>query len=148
VLGQCISEISDESKKKYTCGVERGVLDSPEVFLVLVKTGRKSCFHLAVTGTNADIENAKMVCAQAVLCRTEEHDPAVYFAVYDTRAYVVYFCRFIPSQQELEDVSSYSMRKEANQVGQWLKTYIVVNASVRSLAKRATQLVDAVCVNS
>lgn len=138
MLVQCIAEITNESKKSYTCGVEKGVLDSPEVFLVLVKTGRKSCFHLAVTGTNRDIENAKMVCAQAVLCRTEEHDPAVYFAVYDTRAYVVYFCRFIPSQQELEDISSYSMRKEANQVAQWLKTYIVSNTSVRSSGMRAT----------
>jgi hypothetical protein len=129
---KCISEISIESEKSFTSGIEKGVLEDPEVLLVLIKNGRRSCFHLAVTGTNTDIENARMVCAQAILSRTRQHDPALYFAVYDTWAHVVHFCLFIPSREELEDVACYSMHKEADQVGQYLKKYIVWNAGVLS----------------
>lgn len=87
---------------------------------------------MAATGTNIDIENAKMVCAQAILSRTREHVPTLYFAVYDSLAHIVYFCLFSPSRQDFEDVSRYSMRKEGNEVALWLKTYVVSNAEALS----------------
>ncbi|KAF2993359.1 hypothetical protein E8E13_001708 [Curvularia kusanoi] len=122
----------NKSKEIYTVIVEKGALDDPEVFLVLIKNERKSCLHIAATGTNTDIENAKAVCAQAIFSRTREHDPALYFAVYDDHAQNVYFFLFFPSPQEFEDVSQYSMRKDAAQVAEWLKTYTVSNAEVLS----------------
>jgi hypothetical protein len=60
---RCISEMSNESKHKYAIGIENAALDNPEVIIMIVKNGCKSCFYMGVTGTNADIENAKMVCA-------------------------------------------------------------------------------------
>jgi malonyl CoA-acyl carrier protein transacylase len=91
---------------------------------------RKSCFHMAITGTNADIENAKEVCAQAVLYRSAEDNPDLYYSVYDSRTQKVFFCLCDPAKQEMEDVSCYSMQGEADKVSEWLKTCIVSNAEV------------------
>jgi malonyl CoA-acyl carrier protein transacylase len=89
-----------------------------------------SCFHMAITGTNTDIENAKAVCSQAVLYRSTEDDPDLYYSVYDSRTQKVFFCLCDPAKQEFEDVSCYSMQGEADKVTEWLKTYIVSNAEV------------------
>jgi malonyl CoA-acyl carrier protein transacylase len=89
-----------------------------------------SCFHMAITGTNTDIENAKAVCSQAVLYRSTEDDPDLYCSVYDNRTQKVFFCLCDPAKQEFEDASCYSMQGEADKVIEWLKTYIVSNAEV------------------
>jgi hypothetical protein len=91
---------------------------------------RKSCFHMAITGTNTDIKNAKEVCSQAVLERSTEDDPDLYYSVYDSRTQKVFFCLCDPAKQEFKDVSCYSMQEEADKVSERLKTYIVSNAEV------------------
>jgi hypothetical protein len=91
---------------------------------------RKSCFHMAITGTDTNIENAKEVCAQAVLYRSAEDDPELYYSVYDSRTEKVFFCLCDPAKKGFEDVSCYSMQGEADKVSEWLKTYIVLNAVV------------------
>jgi hypothetical protein len=88
----------------------------------------KSCFHMAITGTYTDIETTKAVCAQAVLYRSAEDDPDLYYSVYDSRTQKVFFCLCNPAKQEFEDVSCYSMQGEADKVTEWLNTYIVSNA--------------------
>jgi hypothetical protein len=77
---------------------------------------RKCCFHMAITSTNTDIENAREVCAQAVLYKSAEDDPDLYYSVYDSRTQKVFFCLCTPAKQEFEDVSYYSMQGEADKV--------------------------------
>lgn len=97
---------------------------------MVIGNENNSCFHMAVTDTNTDIENAKAVCSQAVLYRSTGDDPDLYHAVYDSLMQMVSFCRCSPSREDLEDVSCYSIQREAGKVAQWLKTYIVSNAKV------------------
>ncbi|KAH8710283.1 hypothetical protein GQ44DRAFT_434805 [Phaeosphaeriaceae sp. PMI808] len=116
----------------YTTCIEESDQNDPEVLVIVVKNDHKICFHIAVTCSNTDIENAKAVCSQAVLYRTMENDPEVYFSVYDSRNQVVFFCLCDPSKQEFEDVSYYSVQVEAGKIAEWLKTYIVSNMEVLS----------------
>lgn len=102
---------------------------------MVVVNERNSCFHTAIAGTtgskhNTDIENAKAVCAQAVLYRSAEDDTNLYYSVYDSGTQEVFFCLCDPAKQEFEDVSCHSMQEEADKVSEWLKTYIVLNAEV------------------
>jgi hypothetical protein len=106
-------------------------VDDPEVDIVLIKNGRKSCFHVAVLWSN-DLENAKVVCAQEVLYRTKEDDPDVYFAVYDVCEQMVSFCLCRPSSQEIKDTSQHSVRNEHEKVAERLRTYVASNAEVLS----------------
>lgn len=97
---------------------------------MVVKNERKSCFHMAITYANTDLENAKAVCSQAILYSSTEDDPKLYYAIHDSHAQMVYFCLCDPSQQVFGDVSHYSMQGEADKVAEWLKTYIISNAEV------------------
>lgn len=92
---------------------------------------------MAATWTNTDLENAKAVCSQAILYRTKEDDVSLYFAVYDSRTHMVYFCLCDPSQQTFEDVSHYTMQSEVAQIAKWLKTYIQSNSEVLCLRKES-----------
>jgi hypothetical protein len=65
---------------------------------------------------------------QAILYRSSEDDPDLYYSVYDSLTQMVYYCLCSPSTQEFEDVSCNSMQGEADQVAEWLKAYIAVNA--------------------
>jgi hypothetical protein len=94
---------------------------------MVVENESHSCFHIAITGTNTDIENAKAVCSQAILDRSSEDDPDLYCSVYDTLTQTVFHCLCSPSTQEFEDVSCNSMQGEADQVAEWLKAFIVMN---------------------
>lgn len=106
--------------------------DNPDVLILLIENGHHTCFHIAVPWGNNDIENAKAVCSQAVLYRTTQDDADVYFAVFDVRLQVVYFCLCSPSQQEFEDVARHSMQREAGRAIEKLNTYIVSNTNVLS----------------
>jgi hypothetical protein len=97
---------------------------------MVVENESDTCFHMAITGINADIDNAKAVCSQAVLYRSSEDDPDLYSSVYDSLTQMVFFCLCSPSKQEVEDMACYSMHREASKVAKWLKTYIVSNAEV------------------
>jgi hypothetical protein len=79
---------------------------------------------------NADIENAKAVCAQAILHRSTDKDPILYYAVYHSRTQRVFVCLCDPSKQTFEEVEDYSMDRGANQVANRLKEYIGSNAVV------------------
>jgi hypothetical protein len=85
---------------------------------------------MAITGTNTNTENAKEVCAHAVLYRSAEDDPDLYYSVYDSRTQKVFFCLCDPAKKRFEDVSCYSMQGEADKVSERLKTYMVSNAEV------------------
>lgn len=115
----------------YTVTIDSTEVDGPEVDIVLIKNGRKSCFHVAVLWRN-DIENAKVVCAQEVLYRTKADDPDVYFAVYDVREQMVSFCLCSPSSQGIKDTSQHSMRREHEKVAERLRAYVTSNAEVLS----------------
>ncbi|KAH7068576.1 hypothetical protein FB567DRAFT_555441 [Paraphoma chrysanthemicola] len=84
--------------------------DDPVIVMVMMNESN-SCFHMAITGTNTDIENAKAICAQAVLYRSAEDDPELHFSVYDSRTQKIFFCLCVPVKQEFEDV-----------IGDWLYT--------------------------
>jgi hypothetical protein len=106
--------------------------DNPDVLIVLIKHGHRTCFHIAVLYGNDDIDNTKAVCCQAVLHRTTQGDADVYFAVFDIGLQMVHFCLCSPSQQEFEDVSRHAMEQEAERIVERLKTYITSNADVLS----------------
>jgi malonyl CoA-acyl carrier protein transacylase len=130
LVAQCILELSQETGQRYTTLIEEPEQDDPEVIVMVVENESNTCFHMAITGINADIDNAKAVCSQAVLYRSSEDDPDLYYSVYDSLTQMVFFCLCNPSKQEFEDMTCYSMHREANKVAQWLKTYIVSNAEV------------------
>jgi hypothetical protein len=127
---QCISELLDIDKQRYSVCVEQAEQDEPEIVITLVQNEHNICFHMAVTQTNTEIEYAKAVCSQAVLCRTKEDDPSLYFAVYDSRTRMVYFCLCDPFEQTFEDVSHHSMQSEANLIAKRVQIYIDSNATV------------------
>ncbi|KAH7061855.1 hypothetical protein BKA63DRAFT_198289 [Paraphoma chrysanthemicola] len=110
--------------------MEESEQDDAEVIVVVIKNERNACFHIAITDTNADIENAKAVCSQAILYRSTEDDPDLYYSVYNAFTHMVFFCLCSPSLHEFADVSHYSMHGEADKVSEWFKTYIVANAEV------------------
>jgi len=100
------------------------------VVITLILKGRSSCFHMAATWTNPDIEHAKAVCSQAILQRTDDRGANLYLAVHDSYTDRVHFCLCDPSQQTFEDVSQYSTRKEPKSIVNWLKIYVQSNAEV------------------
>jgi hypothetical protein len=127
---QCISELPDDERQRYTLGIERAEQRDPEVIITLILKDGSSCFHMAMTWTDPDIEYAKAVCAQAVLDRTDDDDACLYFAVYDSLKDTVYFCLCDPSKKTLEDVSRYSIRSHQREILNCLKEYVPSNAEV------------------
>lgn len=130
LMAQCVLELSHETGRHYNMYMETPEQDDPEVTVIVVENESKSCFHVAITCTNTDIENAKAICSQAVLHRSTGDDPDLYHAVYDSLTQLVFFCLCSPSKEDHEDVSYYSMHSEASKIARWLKTYIVSNAEV------------------
>jgi hypothetical protein len=144
--------------------IEESEQEDPEVVVMFIKKGPKSCFHIAITCTNTDITctntdiactntditctntdivNADAVCSQAILCGSTEDGPSVYYAVYDSRTQMVFFSLCHPSQQESENVSHHSMQREETEVAELLKRYIVSNALV--LYRRERETIRAWC---
>jgi hypothetical protein len=104
--------------------------DKSEVFIVLIQKERNSCFHIAIAQSNADTDDAKAICSQAILYCTKADELSLDFAVYDSRTQMIYFCLCDPFQQTFEDVSHYSMQSAAEVVAERLKVYIDLNAVV------------------
>ena len=127
---RCVFELSDNDKQRYTVCVESSEQKDPEVAITLIQKGCTSCFHMAATWANPDIEHAKAVCSQAILERTDERDANLFFAVHDSYTDTVHFCLCDPSQQTFEDVSQYSIRNEAKSIVKCLKIYVQSNAEV------------------
>jgi malonyl CoA-acyl carrier protein transacylase len=130
LVAQCVLELSRGTEQSYTTHTEETEHDEPEVVVMVIENESNSCFHMAITGTTTDVENAKAVCCQAILYRSSEDDPDLYYCVYDRVTRMVFFCLCSPSKQELEDMSCYSIQREADKVAECLKTYIVSNAEV------------------
>jgi hypothetical protein len=130
LIAQCVLELRHETEQHYASYIEEPDQDSQEVIIMVVKNENSSCFHMAITGTNTDIENAKAVCSQAVLYRSTDGDPDLYYAVVDSVPQTVSSCLCSPSKQEYEDLTCLSMHREAGKVAQRLKTYIISNAEV------------------
>jgi hypothetical protein len=94
---------------------------------MVVKNDSSTCLHVAITGTNTDLENANDVCCQAILYRSTEDDPDLHYSVYDSLTQTLYFRLFSPSGQVSENVSYHPMREE-DEIAEWLKICIVLNA--------------------
>jgi hypothetical protein len=80
------------------------------------------CFHVAIICNNTDIENVKAVCSQAVLHRSTDNDPLLFFAVYDGRTQMVYFCLLDPKLGTFEDVAQFQMLRQETHVAARLQT--------------------------
>lgn len=132
------AEGPNNTKQDYAIYVEGPEEVSPELTVAHIKYKDYACFHMAFRGTNRDIENAIQVYAQALLYRTTEKDPVLYYAVIDSGTHIVYLCtcdplkgeynvvrqqRFI--QKESQTVESQTVE---SQMAEELKTYIVSNA--------------------
>ena len=83
---------------------------------MVIQNARHSCFHIATTWTNTDLENAKAVCSQTILYRSSEGDASLYFAVCDSRTQIVLFCLYNTLVETIKDVPSYFMQSEAGQI--------------------------------
>lgn len=130
LVARCVLELSRETEQRYAIYTDELEQDEPEVIVIVVTNESNSCFHMAITGSNTDLENAKAVCSQAILYRSSKDDPDLYCFVYDGLTQTVSFCLCSSSKQEFEDMSCYSMQRERDRVAEWLKTYIVSNAEV------------------
>jgi hypothetical protein len=128
-VARYVLEISRETKERYTTYTEEPEQEDLEVIVMVVGNESNSCFHMAITGTNTDIENAKAVCSQNILYKSKEDDPDLYYSVYASLTQTV-FCLCSPSKQEFEDVSCYAMQRDTDKVAECLKTYIFSNAEV------------------
>jgi hypothetical protein len=80
---------------------------------MITENKSNSCFHIAIMGTNTEIENAKAVCSRAILYWSTEDDPDLYYSVYDSRTQIVFFCLCSPCKRGFEDVSCYSMQEKS-----------------------------------
>ena len=116
LIAQCVLDLSRETKQRYTTHIEESEQEVSEVIVIVIGNENNNCFHMAIADTNTDIENAKVVCSQAVLYRSTGDDPDLYHAVYDSLMQMVSFCRCSPSREDLEDVSCYSIQREAGKV--------------------------------
>lgn len=132
LIERCILDLTSGDGQAYTIHWDGADGEDPDDVIVLIKYGHRTCFHIAATCGNNDIEDAKAVCCQAVLYRTTQGDADVYFAVLDIGSQVVHFCLCSPSQQEFEDVSQHAVEQEAERIVERMKTYIVSNADVLS----------------
>jgi hypothetical protein len=96
--------------------------------VVTISDVRKICFHTA--WTNGNIQDAKVICAQAVLYRSTPQHPHLYYAVYDSRTHTGHFCLFDPKEQEYTDVAIYSLENERERMLAALETYVTSNTQV------------------
>jgi hypothetical protein len=136
---RCVLELSSESEGCYNTYLEESEHEDAEIIIIVIGNERNSCFHMAITSSNTNIENAKAVCCQAVLYRSTEDDCNLYYAVHDSHTQRVFFCLCNPLHQEFEDVSCYSMQGETDKIVYWLKTYTTSNAEVLRRPKGITK---------
>lgn len=120
---QCVLELAHQDEQCYTVCIEDKHQNNPKVVITVILKGHTSCYHIAETCANTDLENAKAVCSQAILYRTSKGDASLHFAVCDNHTRTVYFCLCDPSRLTFEDVSHYSLPGEAEQIAEWLRAY-------------------------
>jgi hypothetical protein len=116
LVAQCILKLSHKTGQRYTTLIKEPEQDNPEVIIMVVKNESNSYFHMAITGINASINNAKAVCSQAVLYRSLEDNPDLYYSIYDSLTQIVFFCLCSPSKQEFGDMAYYLMHREVSKV--------------------------------
>lgn len=111
----------------YTVYVEEPEQDAPEVVVMSICNGHAYCFHIAMTGSNTDIENAKAVCSQDILYMSMDSDPLLYFAVYDRCSHMVCFGLLDPKHRTFEDVAQFQMACQEMHVAARLQAYVASN---------------------
>jgi hypothetical protein len=129
-LARGVLEVSSETEQPHTIHLEKPEQNDPGDILMVVDNESTSWFHVAIMGTNTHSENAKEVCAQAILYKNKEDDPDLFYSVYDSLTQTVLFCLCSSSRQDFEDISCYSMHREADKIVKLLKAYIVSNTEV------------------
>ena len=122
-------ELLNSDDHTYTIRVEEPE-DALQTTVILISDGRHICFHLAVSQNNADIDDAKAVCAQAVLYRSTPYNASLYFAVYNTSTQLVHFCSLDPAAQTYKDTKKYSMRSETSEAEARLQAFVASNSRV------------------
>jgi hypothetical protein len=113
---------------EYTVPEEIAPPESLEIAVVAISNQRNVCFHTA--WTNGDVEDAKGICAQAVLYRSTSQCPHLYYAVYDNSTRTFHFCLLDPKEQEYTDVAAYSLESQGERMLAALETYVTSNAQV------------------
>jgi spore germination protein YaaH len=113
---------------KYTICEENTAQAGLETAIVAISNQRNICFHTA--WTNGDVEDAKGICAQAVLYRSTPQCPHLYCAVYNSRTRTFYFCLLDPNEQEYTDVATYLLEHQEERMLAALETYVTSNAQV------------------
>ena len=127
-MAQYVLGVVNIDTQTYTICVEKPEQDVPEVVLMSISDGRAHCFHIAMTGSNTDIENAKAVCAQEILYRSTDSDPLLFFAAYDRCSRMVYFGLLDPRQQTCEDIAQFHMPCQGTQIAKRLQACVASNA--------------------
>jgi spore germination protein YaaH len=115
-------------KLEYTICEENTAQDGLETAVVAISNQRSICFHTA--WTNGDVEDAKGICAQAVLYRSTPQCPHLYYAVYNSCTRMFYFCLLDPKEQEYTDIATYSLEHQETRMLAALETYVTSNAQV------------------
>jgi hypothetical protein len=127
-LSRYVLGLVNAKQQAYSIYMEESELAVPEVVVMSIRDERTICFHIAITYTNADMENAKAVCSQAVLYNSTENDAYLYFAVYDCFTQMGCFCLLDPKEQTYEDVAQFQRSRQEMQVAERLQAYVASNA--------------------
>jgi spore germination protein YaaH len=127
-LTRLMHEHLNRDELEYTICEENTTQAGLETAIVAISNQRNICFHTA--WTNGDVEDAKDICAQAVLYRSTPRCPHLYYAVYNSRTRTFYFCLLDPNEQEHTDVATYSLEHQEERMLAALETYVTSNAQV------------------
>jgi hypothetical protein len=127
-ITQHIQGVLDNMQGHYIVVVETSESDGEAASLLAIHNERKLCFLMLFS--HMDIEDAKAVCAQAVLYNSTPDDCLLYYAVYDFPTRMAHFCLCDPRGETFEDVAKHSMRSHAGQVATLLRIHISSNVRV------------------
>jgi hypothetical protein len=129
-LSHSMHEYLNRDELKYIICKEVTEQDGLSTAVVTISDLHKICFHTA--WTNGNVEDAKVICAQAVLYRSTPRSPLLYYAVFDSRTQTGHLCLLDPKEQEYTDVATYSSGYQKEQMLAVLEMYVTSNAQVLS----------------
>jgi hypothetical protein len=127
-MAQHVLRLVNTDQQRYSIYMEEPQPDIQEVIVISIYDRCALCFHIAITHTNTNIENANVVCSQAIIYRSTENDPLLHFAVYDPYTKTLYFCLLDPEQRTFEDVAQFQMPWQEAQVAEKLHACVASNA--------------------
>jgi hypothetical protein len=97
--------------------------NTSDLTMMAIHNERNVCFLVAITHT--EVEDARVICAQAVLYNSTNNDDCnLYYAVCEVPAQIVHSCLCDPREEVYKSVSQYSMQSHADQAATCLRTYV------------------------